>query len=559
MGHLNLNLFAIVLSKSTKIYLVICLSLAALISVFAFSPVFNTDTAKQLPSADMPVEAKSSSANPPMQDPCGDPPAANYGFLLKEVSERPASSNDEKDNVEFSIDNNTKLNIWVNGNVGTPDYSLDHIKYGRMEENNPDHGHHDDKLKVGWIDANNGNGRGLVEFDLSSVTGTITMAELVLNASKNEGDNPEDISVHLVTNSWEESVDDSEGLDWDHRDDDPSSPVLWDTPGGDFDATVIDVQTVATNVNDDLITWTVTSTVTAWVNNFTVDAGPDVTICDGESTTLTATINYGTSPFSTTWDQGLGNGTSHIVSPVTTTIYSVTVTDADGCEATDQITVTVVPGIDDGGQIGSDEDSCDGFDPQVINNLVSATGESNCVVEESCCVDGFKPAVLTMQYTGEDCSATVTTQPDDKWNCDGDPASAGTVYIVANDDDNPNNGLIWFTGTVNLNETFVVDAGNAGETKLKSNTVIHIFDTQGGALLQKVNFHTSCSQPLATGDQWGSVLLTYIVAEDGSTCGSQSGGQGTVAYQWQSRPGTSGTWTDIAGATGESYVPPFIN
>jgi hypothetical protein len=125
-----------------------------------------------------------------------------------------------------------------------------------------------------------------------------------------------------------------------------------------------------------------------------------------------------------------------------------------------------------------------------------------------------------MEYTGEDCSATLTTQDANKWNGSGDPAMAATVYIIANDDDNPNNGDIWFEGTVSLNSTFLIDAANAGQSKLSSNTVIHIFDQQGGTIIQTVNFHTSCSQPLAIDDQWGAARLESMTSEDGDVCGT---------------------------------------
>ncbi|MFH2143462.1 MAG: T9SS type A sorting domain-containing protein [Bacteroidota bacterium] len=66
------------------------------------------------------------------------------------------------------------------------------------------------------------------------------------------------------------------------------------------------------------------------------NAGLDQTICLGESATLTAT-GGGTYE----WDNGLGSGVTHIVSPVVTTTYTVTVTSGAGCEASDNVQVTV--------------------------------------------------------------------------------------------------------------------------------------------------------------------------------------------------------------------------
>ena len=68
-----------------------------------------------------------------------------------------------------------------------------------------------------------------------------------------------------------------------------------------------------------------------------IDAGLDVSICDGGSTDLTATggVSY-------TWDNGIGTGAGpHTVSPSATTVYTVTGIDANGCEGTAQVTVTV--------------------------------------------------------------------------------------------------------------------------------------------------------------------------------------------------------------------------
>ncbi len=64
--------------------------------------------------------------------------------------------------------------------------------------------------------------------------------------------------------------------------------------------------------------------------------GPDVTICSGASTTITA---QGGQFY--TWSNG-GNTASITVSPLTTTLYTVSVMSANGCTATDNITVNVI-------------------------------------------------------------------------------------------------------------------------------------------------------------------------------------------------------------------------
>ena len=85
----------------------------------------------------------------------------------------------------------------------------------------------------------------------------------------------------------------------------------------------------------------------------TIDAGADQSICTGDQTTITAT---GGNTYN--WDNGLGAGAAHNVSPVSTTTYMVTGTDLNGCENTDQLTVTVnpIPTIN----AGVDQEVCEG-------------------------------------------------------------------------------------------------------------------------------------------------------------------------------------------------------
>ena len=138
--------------------------------------------------------------------------------------------------------------------------------------------------------------------------------------------------------------------------------------------------------------------------------------------------------------------------------------------------------------------------------------------ETSLCDNG-KPQGLTMKYTGENCGASSHSQDAGKVVCSGDPGLAATVYIIAADKKNVADlgnakTKIWFVGAVNLNETFYIDAAAEGENRLKAETTVFIFDSStNNNLLQSVRFHTSCSQPLNLGDQFGSLILEVFVPE----------------------------------------------
>ncbi len=130
--------------------------------------------------------------------------------------------------------------------------------------------------------------------------------------------------------------------------------------------------------------------------------------------------------------------------------------------------------------------------------------------EEDCddLCDAGKPRVAMMEFTGADCSATSNSQDPTKISCADFGVLPATVRIVASDKENPDDtrAKTWFDGTVALNGTFGIDATNAGANRLKANTWVHIYALDG-TLLQSVKFHTSCSQPLELGDQFGSLSL----------------------------------------------------
>jgi gliding motility-associated-like protein len=66
------------------------------------------------------------------------------------------------------------------------------------------------------------------------------------------------------------------------------------------------------------------------------NAGPDATICIGQQTTL-----LGSGGGTYLWMPGNLTSANPVVTPTVTTTYSLTVTDATGCTASDQVTITV--------------------------------------------------------------------------------------------------------------------------------------------------------------------------------------------------------------------------
>lgn len=145
--------------------------------------------------------------------------------------------------------------------------------------------------------------------------------------------------------------------------------ISWDngvTDGVAFSGTTVGTTTYT--VSGDLNGCTVTDQVDVTVNPLPiVDAGADQSICEGESITLS-----GNGAQSYQWDNGVVDGTSFI--PGSTSTYTVTGTDANGCQNTDQVTVTIetAPTVTFNGDVLS------GCAPHTVNFTNTTADGVNC-------------------------------------------------------------------------------------------------------------------------------------------------------------------------------------
>ena len=107
---------------------------------------------------------------------------------------------------------------------------------------------------------------------------------------------------------------------------------------------------------------------------FVVEAGDYQSICEGSLATLNATVTGGDAPFTYLWSNGATTATTS-VNPTTNTTYSVTVTDANGATAFDDVPVLVNPRPVV--NAGLDKLITKGYGPACVTLNGSATGGSD--------------------------------------------------------------------------------------------------------------------------------------------------------------------------------------
>ncbi|MEA3447213.1 MAG: FISUMP domain-containing protein [Bacteroidota bacterium] len=126
---------------------------------------------------------------------------------------------------------------------------------------------------------------------------------------------------------------------------------------------------------------TATDAVTVTINsNPTVNAGADVTICEGNSTVIGGSPTAsGSGGYTYAWSptSGLNDATSAnpTANPASTETYTVFVTDENGCTATDEVTLTIIPAPT--ADAGSDEILCEGGSVEIGGSPTASGGSGS--------------------------------------------------------------------------------------------------------------------------------------------------------------------------------------
>jgi len=288
--------------------------------------------------------------------------------------------------------------------------------------------------------------------------------------------------------------------------------VIFTTPG---------TQTVSLTVTN--ADGTSTTTQNVIVNpGPTVTTSADITICSNGSAVISAN---GANAY--TWDNGLGVGASHTVSPTITTTYNVIGIDAQGCAGTSSVTVTV-SGVGPDLLMSSVDALC--FGTQTGQASVVATGSGSFTYSWS--PTGGSASTATNLFPG---NYTVTVTDAQGCTSVGTTTVASPTQIlsngsVTNSDCNTDNGAIvinptggagnytisWLPGGSSNPLLTNVAAGNYQVTIVDGN---NCSVTQNFTVGLNNNFVVTVNPPLSNILYQESVVLDVVItpAIPGST------------------------------------------
>ncbi len=255
-----------------------------------------------------------------------------------------------------------------------------------------------------------------------------------------------------------------------------------------------------------------TDQVTVTVNTLpSVQAGADVTVCEGQSVTLN-----GSGADSYSWDLSVLDGTSFI--PTTTATYTVTGTDANGCANTDQVALTVnaLPIV----QAGTDVTVCDG------QSVILTASGADTYSWDLGALDGtsFIPtSTATYTVTGTDANGCTNTDQVIVTVNALPIAQAGTDVTICSSEAVTLNG----SGTGSLSWSDNVVNGELFYPTITANYTLTVIDLNGCSATDQVQVIVN-NQP-----QINMVVTPTTCADStGTATASISSGLAPYSYYW---------------------------
>lgn len=119
---------------------------------------------------------------------------------------------------------------------------------------------------------------------------------------------------------------------------------------------------------------------------------------DMENFVQNSTVTGGTSPYTYLWSTGATTNSVTIALAGAAVTLSVTVTDANGCTATDVVVITPNENFNNGGTISGTQTNCGAFDPPAFTSVTLPSGGT-----------GAGAAEYLWFYTTTTCSTPPTT------------------------------------------------------------------------------------------------------------------------------------------------------
>ena len=240
-----------------------------------------------------------------------------------------------------------------------------------------------------------------------------------------------------------------------------SANIDWSTGDLNIDniaPTITQDTCITADVYDDLGNYLCTSDPFCFtVFNPSIDGGPDQTIvCQGGTTSLSATGGTGF-----TWDNSVVDAVP-FTPPMGTTTYTVSGTDNNGCPATDQVDVTVIPGTPPPLDAGPDQTICLGSSvnltatgattytwvnggangqtvtPATTTTYIVTGADGSCTVDDAIIITVVDPITPTFDAIPDICqgaaapvlSTTSTNGITGTWSGSVNTATAGTTNFT---------------------------------------------------------------------------------------------------------------------------------